>query len=112
MTHSSPEVLVEETLVHSLLEVLASTSLSISGGRGCRPWEGKLSDFISNIVHPSTYNAPTEWGYLPELDPEQVHEALMHLLLKEIAHIDEEKADVQLATVGCLLVRDLKLELE
>ncbi|KAG8694337.1 hypothetical protein FRC09_009908 [Ceratobasidium sp. 395] len=64
---------------------------------------GMLADMRTYVVLP-------EWGYVPELDPEHVHEALMRLLLKEIVRIDEEKADVQLATVGRPLARELELE--
>ncbi|KAG8769292.1 hypothetical protein FRC12_005047 [Ceratobasidium sp. 428] len=56
-----------------------------------------------------TYVSLPEWGYVPELDPEHVHEALMRLLLKEIVRIDEEKADVRLAAAGRLLAREPQL---
>lgn len=41
-----------------------------------------------------------EWAYRPELHPEHVHEALMRLLLAEIARIEDSGEDVLLAIGG------------
>ncbi|KAG8709039.1 hypothetical protein FRC08_018571 [Ceratobasidium sp. 394] len=54
-----------------------------------------LASSADMLLRMHRYVCP-EWHYRPELDAEHVHEALMRLLLTEIARVEDSGADVEL----------------